>query len=282
MVFIIIAVAIFLCVVTAFLIIGYGRAHRCVYTRSFLWTIITADDPEIPPYFTGTWKRWRVDGSLKEELEVREGVPHGRAVSWHEEGPKASERFYNNGKLDGKFTLWHYNGRKRLESFYKNGAEHGKVSKWDFHGNLVSVTWKYESWIVLTLAGNGSDIPSDFTGTWKTRRADGSVKEQCEVRQGVRHGRFITWHEEEPKASEGFYKNGKPHGKLVLWYTDGRKRDETFYRDGVEHGKVREWDFHGNLLSVTWKYEGRSVSKEEFERLTTLEGNSKEAPGKKS
>ena len=279
-VFVITAISLFLCVFTVFLIVGFGRAHWCVYTRSLFLTILTTDDPDKPPYFTGTWKKWRSDGTLKERLEVREGIPHGRFISWHEEGPKASEGLYKNGKMHGNLSCWYHNGQKRLESFYKDGVEHGIVSVWDYDGSLISVIWKYDGWDVLTLEGSDSDIPSDFTGTWNTRRADGSVKEQIEVEHGVRHGRFVTWHEDGTKASEGYYKDGKPHGKLTLWYPDGHKRNETFYKEGFEHGKVTMWDFHGNLLSVSYKYEDQPVSKEEFERLSTSGGKSTEGKTK--
>jgi len=264
-----------------FLIVGFGRAHWCVYTRSCLWTIITGDDPDIPSYFTGTWKKWRRDGSVKAELEVTKGVPHGRYISWHIEGPKATEGFYKNGKLHGKFTVWCWDGRKIVESFYEDGAEHGKVTNWDLYGNgsLVSVTWKYDGYSVLTLAGIGADIPTDFTGTWTIRREDGTVKEQMEVENGLRHGKFVTWHEEGTKMSEGYYQHGKPNSKLTLWYPNGLKRDETSYKDGLEHGKATDWDYRGNLLSVTWNYKGQPVSKEEFEKLTASEGKNKEGAG---
>ena len=262
-------------------IAGLWRTLSCVYTRSCVWTVVTGDDPDIPPWFTGTWKMWRRDGSLKGQVDVVEGVRHGRYVSWHIEGPKATEAFYKNGKLHGPFTVWRRDGRKRLESFYKNGAEHGTVTEWDLHGdgNFISTTWKYDSFPVLTLAGNGADIPPGFTGTWTVRREDATVKEEeVEVKSGVRDGRFTTWYSEGRKASEGYYSHGKPHGKLTLWYEDGRKKNETSYKEGLEHGEATDWDWDGNLLSVTWNYEGCPVSQEEFERLIASEPKTTDDP----
>ena len=264
---------IFLGVVGSCLILAFARFSWCVYMRSCLCTIFTGDDPQIPAYFTGTWKEWRRDGSVKGQVEVVKGVRHGRYVSWYIEGPKATEKFYKNGKLHGPFTVWWHDGRKILESFYENGAEHGKVTTWARSGNgdLISVTWKCRGYRVLTLAGPGADIPRNFTGVWKIYREDGRVSEEMEVSNGIRHGRFVTWHEEGPKASEGYFNHGKPHGKLRLWYEDGLRRNQTSYKEGLEHGKSTNWDWHGNLLSVTWHYRGRLVSKEEFEKLTTSE-----------
>lgn len=252
-----------------------------MYMRSCVKTIITGDDPDIPACFTGTWKMWRRDGSLKSQVDVVKGVRHGRYISWHEEGPISTEAFYKNGKLNGPFTDWLRDGRKRLESFYKNGAEHGIITIWDMYGNgeLISVTWKYEGYPVLTLGGPSADIPPAFTGTWTIHRENATIqKEEFEVKNGVRDGRFATWYSEVRKASEGYYSHGKPHGNLSLWYDDGRKRNETSYKEGLEHGKATDWDWHGNLLSVTWNYKDRPVSKEEFERLSALESNTTDDP----
>jgi len=222
---------------------------------------------------------------LRKEIEVRDGVRHGRYISWDDKGKKREEGFYKNGKKDGKFILWYPNGRKWREWSCIDGKEHGNVTVWDFDGTLIETTWKYRNWLVIALASHAMDMPPTFSGTFRWQRKDGNWREEKEVKrgwrqeveveEGVPHGRFVAWHDEKTKASEGSFKNGKPHGKLTLWYSNGRKRDETLYKDGVEHGKATEWDFYGNVLSVSFFYEGESVTKEKFEQLTSQAENNK-------
>ena len=45
-------------------------------------------------------------GAPKLEMTMVDGVPHGRATSWHPNGALASQGFYENGKRHGGFTYW--------------------------------------------------------------------------------------------------------------------------------------------------------------------------------
>jgi len=253
-------------------------------TRTDFQETVIILEPNIPPDFSGTWKMRR-HGMLRKEIEVRDGIRHGRYISWDDKGKKREEGFYKNGKKDGKFILWYPNGRKWREWSCIDGKEHGNVTVWDFDGTLIETTWRYRNWLVIALASHAMDMPPTFSGTFRWQRKNGSWYEDIEVKrswiqeveveEGVLHGRFVAWHDEKTKASEGSFKNGKPHGKLTLWYSNGRKRDETLYKDGVEHGKATEWDFYGNVLSVSFFYEGESVTKEKFEQLTSQAENNK-------
>jgi hypothetical protein len=123
------------------IVLEYGKD-----TPNYLYTVITGRDPKIPSDFTGTWRTWMVLGGVAEEFEVREGVRHGKYVSYYEFGQKMVEGFYKKGKEDGKWISYHRNGQKNRECFWKDGQENGRIMEWDDKGNLLSVTWKYEGW----------------------------------------------------------------------------------------------------------------------------------------
>jgi hypothetical protein len=125
-------------------------------------------------------------------------------------------------------------------------------------------------YLYTMITGRDRKMPSDFTGTWKTWMLTG-VFEEFEVKNGVRDGRYVLYYDDGRKYVEGFYKSGKKDGKWISWYQNRQKQREDFWKDDLEHGKVMEWDEKGNLLSVTWKYEGWPVSKEEFEQRTASE-----------
>lgn len=145
----------------------------------------------------------------------------------------------------------------------------------------VLVAYGKSEWCVETrktfyiaVTGREPPIPSDFTGTWRVRWRDGCLKE-IEARDGMPHGRYTFWNEEGRKDEEGFYKNGKKDGKWTAWHHNGNKWMEWYCKNGMDHGKSIEWDFDGNLVSVTWKYKGHIVSKDEFEKLTAQAANNK-------
>jgi hypothetical protein len=114
-------------------------------------------------------------------------------------------------------------------------------------------------------------MPADFTGIWKTWMLTG-VFEEFEVKNGVRDGRYVCYYDTRGKLSEGFYKGGKEEGKWTYWFENGQKQREVSYKNGQEHGRIMELDDKGNLLSISWKYEGWPVSKEDFEQRTASEG----------
>jgi hypothetical protein len=126
------------------------------------------------------------------------------------------------------------------------------------------------NYLYTVITGHDPKIPSDFTGTWRTWMFTG-VFEEFEVKNGLRDGRYICYYDTGGKLSEGFYKCGKKDGRWTCYFENGQKQREDFWKDDLEHGKVMEWDEKGNLLSVTWKYEGWPVSKEKFEQRTASE-----------
>lgn len=125
-------------------------------------------------------------------------------------------------------------------------------------------------YLYTMITGRDRKMPSDFTGTWKTWTLTG-VLEEFEVKNGVRDGRYVCYYDTRKKFSEGFYKCGKMDGKWTSYFENGQKKREAFWKNDLENGKVMEWDEKGNLLSVTWKYEGWPVSKEKFEQRTDSE-----------
>jgi hypothetical protein len=141
---------------------------------------------------------------------------------------------------------------------------------------LVTYGKDTPNYLYTVITGHDPEIPTDFTGTWRTWIGiGGGVKEEFEVRDGVRDGKYVLYYDNGRKYVEGFYKNGKENGKWISWHRNGQKSTECFWKDGQEHGKKMEWDEKGNILSLTWKYEGRLVSKEEFKQLTASDAPNK-------
>lgn len=49
----------------------------------------------------GLWKKWYVNGRLKQKENWKKGVLHGKYITYNENGEKLIKGYYKNGKKDG-------------------------------------------------------------------------------------------------------------------------------------------------------------------------------------
>jgi TPR repeat protein len=61
------------------------------------------------------------DGQKKEEVNYKDGKPHGPYVHWHANGRKQAEGTFRNGQPDGIEITWYENGQKKKEATHKEG-----------------------------------------------------------------------------------------------------------------------------------------------------------------
>lgn len=64
---------------------------------------------------------WDFEGNKVRQFEYRDGVPHGKLISYFSNGQKYYEVDYVNGKAHGMEYGWYRDGSKRLEIRYVNG-----------------------------------------------------------------------------------------------------------------------------------------------------------------
>jgi antitoxin component YwqK of YwqJK toxin-antitoxin module len=66
-------------------------------------------------------------------------------------------------------------------------------------------------------------------------------------RDGERHGRWNSWHDNGKVWSIGRYDNGQLHGKQTVYYPNGEKFYEGEYEHGIRVGLWRFWNEQGGL-----------------------------------
>ncbi len=112
--------------------------------------------------YTGTHVYRYEEGTVKMEMNVRNGLldgitrvyfPNGIQqeqrcyqdgeidslwITWNEKGVRIGEARYRLGKKEGFWYIWDDNGTKRYEMFYKDGSKAGTWYMWDENGILVS------------------------------------------------------------------------------------------------------------------------------------------------
>lgn len=68
-------------------------------------------------------------------------------------------------------------------------------------------------------------------------------------KDGERHGKWNSWHENEQLWSVARYSNGQLEGKQTVYYPSGQKHYEGTFRKGIRTGLWRFWDEQGILVT---------------------------------
>jgi hypothetical protein len=61
----------------------------------------------------------------------------------------------------------------------------------------------------------------------------------------VKHGSYVTWHENGAAREFGTYHEGKRDGLWTRWYPSGGKRAQAQFERGIQHGILITWDEFG-------------------------------------
>ena len=66
-------------------------------------------------------------------------------------------------------------------------------------------------------------------------------------------GKWIRWHENGQKLSEGSFKDGKGDGKWIGWHNNGQKHYEGTFKNGQYGGEWIYWRSNGNIQGRIFK-----------------------------
>jgi len=84
---------------------------------------------------------------------------------------------------------------------------------------------------------------------------NGNLKEKYYVKKiddnFLKHGEYLSWHENGMKKQKGAYVKGKRDGKWEGWFDDGTKRMTIHFTEGMKTG---EWSHFGNSFKSKINY----------------------------
>lgn len=113
--------------------------------------------------YTGDYREYYDNNTLKLEMQIRNGQPEGTYIVYFENRKPKEIRSYKEGKLHGLWRSYDISGQLLSEAEYRNGAKHGTWRIWDELGNL-----RYE---MNYLDGNK-------TGTWRMWNDEGELVDE--------------------------------------------------------------------------------------------------------
>ena len=88
-------------------------------------------------FYTGDYREYYENGTLKLEIQIKDGVPEGAYVVYFENRKPKEIRSYKEGKLHGLWRSYDISGQLISEAEYKNDRKHGTWRIWDEKGVLV-------------------------------------------------------------------------------------------------------------------------------------------------
>ena len=103
-----------------------------VEVRDGLQYIKGSSDP-----YTGKVLKSFDNGNWQMELDLKDGMPDGKIVTYYKNGQKKEESYFKGGKpADGEWLGWHENGELKIEMIIENG-ETISEKYWNSEGDPV-------------------------------------------------------------------------------------------------------------------------------------------------
>jgi len=170
---------------------------------------------------------------VREEIQFKNGIKEGKAVSYDQFGAKLWQCNFINGKKEGQETQWYARGEKKLEVNYTNNVPNGMYTEWWKNGKVKS-DGNYE-------LGREQGIHNWFF-------ENGQKDQVVPYKFGKANGTVENWYENGQKKLSSEFKEGKHNGKTTEWYDNGKKEAEGNFYDGMEDGEMLAWARNGQLL----------------------------------
>ena len=214
-------------------------------------------------------------------IEWKDGLEHGKMITFRPNGEKHTESDYKDGKLNGSRTVFDYGGNVSSRHSYKDGEKHGDFEDIEanqtgtykngmLHGKLIRrfLNGKIESvkhyvnneeqgireqyYDTGELQHTAEMKDGNLDGAVKFYHRNGKLKSTGNFNINRKHGMFTTWNENGQKISEGNWKDGMEDGLHTDWHPDGTKSVETTWRNGEMHGMRTEWHPNGKMSWDGW------------------------------
>ncbi len=120
--------------------------HSQVSDINFLPETISA---EVPISNLSVRRDFYEDGSIKEEIELSNGVKDGSRRKWNRDGIQSVEGTMKDDKWHGAYKEWYSNGMPKLKGQYLEGRQHGEWNFYDKNGEQLPSLF-YENGIEVT------------------------------------------------------------------------------------------------------------------------------------
>lgn len=204
---------------------------------------------------TGPDSAYFTNGALQSITYYKEGEAQGLHTTFYIDGTIEEEGYYIDGEMDRIWKSYYPDGTLYTISYYNNGDQQGYQYAYTVDGKLYARSYVMNDLMHNTVfydtLGNVNDTIDFFTEKeHKQYFANGKLKQQYELVNGYRHGKFRSYYANGKLNAEGEYLMGDQVGKWV-WFDDkGQITQEGTYEDGQQHGIWTSYHTNGKKNNV--------------------------------
>ncbi len=207
----------------------------------------------------GFEKTYHLNNRLFSEIIYEKGTPVGEYKTFHSNGNIKELGTYENGKFHGPFKIFYYDGTLHSEITYNNGELHGIYRSYDtdqklFYeyenqkGKIISYTFYNKDGKIIA---NGSNKDGEFYYKGYTPYGKLVSEGLYDVAGGMT-GKWKFYSANGVLESEGNYLDDMISGEYREYYMNGMIRKISSYENGNLSGYFVEYHPNGKMKSQGW------------------------------
>ncbi len=212
---------------------------------------------------SGEYKEYYENGKLKTDGMLENGDKQGLTIEYYDNGNIKSKYNYVNNKEDGPFEEYFTNDTLSRKGTYKHGKLSGDEYYYTIYGKQYgTVTYKGNVPIAIKFTnreGATTYEKADDEGlySYKTYYSNGNKHTSIKLNEkGKREGKITYYYFCGVKSSVYEYVNGKPDGAAVEYYRNGKISVEKSFKEGDLDGYYKKYFTNGVLKIEGWYKNG--------------------------
>lgn len=209
----------------------------------------------------GKWTILDAENRVASEWNFVTGLRDGESVWYFPNGAVARKVGFRDGQLDGEAVDYDEQGAVVARTIFVAGYELAKDMKLTSDGEKLHEGWvlkphrivspKYDWWNGHLSSEQSPELKSVRHGKWIFWHPNGERKTEGEYDQGRRTGEWTWWYDNGQQRSVGGYADDAPHGRWAWWRRNGFRQCSGMYDHGEETGVWSTWDEQGRLIQIS-------------------------------
>tara|TARA_B100001250_G_C19662954_1_gene727966 strand:+ start:81 stop:1022 length:942 start_codon:yes stop_codon:yes gene_type:complete len=213
----------------------------------------------------GLWKYYYDTGELDFEENYKDGELHGVCRGYYKNGNLKEKGNFKDGKRDGILKFYNEKGKTTQKLHFKDGNEidpllekinkpkkktisktKKKITKpklEETSNSKLRVNWNDTEDIGIVTHYQGKP----FTGVCFRLHDNGSIKEETEMVEGLKHGNRDDLYDNGQLRVEGGYKDDQQDGLWKYYNENGKLTSEENYQNNGKDVHVKTYHENGQL-----------------------------------
>ncbi len=235
----------------------------------------------------GEWIFVDADQHIVCRWKFVDGQRDGPSIWYYKEGMKRRQITFVAGQLEGPYREWGLNGMLTRDDQFTQSRqlETRLITDKDTDKVLAKGQFLQPQLIMKTPDNWWNALPAAYVsqgegvrhGKWISWHSNGEIKQQVDYEMGQLSGKFIVWHPSGELAIDGSYHYGKAVGEWTWRHPNGLKKSQGEFVSGTPRGEWSWWTADGRLAECV-DYSKKRLKPKEIARLLPDQRRSQHKP----